>query len=173
MVRSKNRGKKERALKQDVVNAFTRHELHMLCLSELGELDKGIGGGLQTTVQQWMSELLADSAVQPVSIYAGAHYLTIVKDEHVKVAQYKLISGFIDEQKERSFQHLQVRPHGCSKLVSVINCHAPSSDRRKLTAARRSSYVKAFHAASGANPFHLGRRLQHQPRPADCIVEGS
>ena len=36
MVRSKNRGKKERALKQDVVNAFTRHELHMLCLSELG-----------------------------------------------------------------------------------------------------------------------------------------
>ena len=42
-----------------------------------------------------MSELLADSAVQPVSIYAGAHYLTIVKDEHVKVAQYQLISGFI------------------------------------------------------------------------------
>ena len=36
MVRSKNWGKKERALKQDVVNAFTRHELHMLCLSEVG-----------------------------------------------------------------------------------------------------------------------------------------
>ena len=29
---------------------------------------------------------LADSAVQPVSIYAGAHYLTIVEDEHVKAA---------------------------------------------------------------------------------------
>ena len=40
----------------------------MLCLSELGELDKGIGGELQTTVKQWMWELLADSAVQPVSI---------------------------------------------------------------------------------------------------------
>ena len=75
----------------------------MLCLSELGELDKGIGGELQTTAQQWMSELLADSAVQPVSIYAGAHYLTIVKDEHVKAAQ----------QKERSFRHLQVRPADC------------------------------------------------------------
>ena len=67
-VQGRNWRKKEQALKQDVVNAFTRHELHMLCLSELGELDKGIGGGLQTTVQQWMSELLADSAVQPVSI---------------------------------------------------------------------------------------------------------
>ena len=110
-----------------------------------------------------MSELLADSAVQPVSIYAGAHYLTIVKDEHVEVAQCKLISGFIDEQKERSFQHLQVRPHGCSKLVSVINCHAPSSDRRKLTAARRSSYVKAFHKASGANPFIWGGDINTSP----------
>ena len=86
VVRGKNWGKKERALKQDVVNAFTRHELHMLCLSELGELDKGIRGGLRAPVQQWMSELLADSAVQPVSIYAGAHYLTIVEDEHVKAA---------------------------------------------------------------------------------------
>ena len=75
----------------------------MLCLSELGELDKGIGGELQTTVQQWMSELLADSAVQPVSIDAGAHYLTIVKDEHEKSAQ----------QKERSFRHLEVRPADC------------------------------------------------------------
>ena len=60
-----------------------------------------------------MSELLADSAAQPVSIYAGAHYLTIVKDEHVEVDQCKLISDFIDGQKERSFQHLQVRPADC------------------------------------------------------------
>ena len=75
-VRGRNWGKKERALKQDIVNAFTWHELHM----------------------QWMSELLADSAVQPVSIYAGAHYLTIGKDDHVKVDQYKLISGFIVDQ---------------------------------------------------------------------------
>ena len=52
-------------MKQDVVKAFTRHELHVLCLAELGELDKGIGVGLQTTVRQWVSELLADSAAQP------------------------------------------------------------------------------------------------------------
>ena len=67
-VRGKHWPKKEQTLKQDIVKAFMRHELHMLCLSELGDLDRGIGGGLRATVQQLMSELLADSAVQPVSI---------------------------------------------------------------------------------------------------------
>ena len=157
-VRGKHWPKKEQTLKQDIVKAFMRHELHMLCLSELGELNK------------WMSELLADSAVQPVSIYAGAHYLTIVKDEHVKVDQYHLISGFGD-QKERSFQHLQVRPHGYRKLVSVINCHAPSSKRRELTAARRSSYLKAFHAASGANPFIWGGDFNTGPVQLTALLK--
>ena len=32
----------EQKLKKDVVNAFRQHDLHMLCLSELGELGKGI-----------------------------------------------------------------------------------------------------------------------------------
>ena len=45
-VTGRNWPKKQRALKKDIVNAFTQHELHMLCLSELGELDKGIGAGL-------------------------------------------------------------------------------------------------------------------------------
>ena len=165
---------KERAaenLKQDIVKAFMWHELHMLCLSELGEIDKGIASGLQKTVQQWMSELLADSAVQPVSIYAGAHYLTIVKDEHVEVDQYELISGFIGDQKERSFQHLQVRPQGYRKLVSVINCHAPSSTGRKLTVDRRSSYVRAFHKASGQNPFIWGGDFNTSPLQLTSLVK--
>ena len=99
-VQGKNWNKTETKLKRDIVKAFREHELHMLCLSELGEINKGIGVGLSRTVKEWMSEMLEDSAVQPVSLYAGAHYLTIVKDEHVKVDQYKLVSGFIHEQKE-------------------------------------------------------------------------
>ena len=95
--------RKEDQFKQDIIKAFVLHDLHMLCLSELGELGKGIGGGLPTPVRQWMSELLADSAVQPVSIYAGAHYLTIVKDEHVMIDQYKLISASSVSKKSAPF----------------------------------------------------------------------
>ena len=146
----------EQKLKKDVVNAFRQHDLHMLCLSELGELGKGIARALGTNVEEWMLNLLADSDVHPVSIYAEGHYLTIVKNRHVTVEQHTTISGFITDQRTRSFQHFQVRPRGWSGQVSVINCHAPSSKHKKLTVHRRTGYFKAFHQASGANPFIWG-----------------
>ena len=108
--------KKEEALMQDIVKALLLHDLHMLCLSELGEIHKGLGSKLQTTVKQWILDLLEDSVAQPVSIYADAHYVTIVKKEDVVVAKYTFIAGFIPEQAYRSFQDFQVHLCGDNKL---------------------------------------------------------
>ena len=85
--------KKEQALKQYIVKAFVLHDLHMLCLSELGGIHAGLAGKLQKTVTEWMIDLLADTAVAPVSVYVDAHYLTIVKQRDVVVAESRLISS--------------------------------------------------------------------------------
>ena len=82
-------------------------------------------------------DLLADATVPQVRVYADDHYVTIVKQEDVDVAEHRLISGFILEQAERSLQHLRVHLRGDDTRVSVINCHAPSSGKWNLTVARR------------------------------------
>ena len=79
--------KKEKTLKRDVVKAFKLYVLHMLCLSELGETHAGLADNLEKTVTEWIMDLLADTAVAPVSVYADAHYVTIVKQEDVVVAE--------------------------------------------------------------------------------------
>ena len=82
-VQGKKLPKKEQTLKQDIVNAFMRHELHMLCLSELGEINAGLADKLYETCEQtvieWIMDLLADTVVSQVSVYANAHYVTIVE----------------------------------------------------------------------------------------------
>ena len=67
----------------DIVNAFKQRGLHMLCLSELGELDKGIGGELQATAQQWMAKLLADSAAQLQTTMPVLHSLAL--QQHLRL----------------------------------------------------------------------------------------
>ena len=83
---------------------------------------------------------LIDTAAGQVSAYADAHYATIVKQEDLADVEYKLISGFVAEQPERSFQHFRVRLRADGKLMSAANCHAPSSGKRKLTHASRLTY---------------------------------
>ena len=118
----------------------------MLCLSELGEIHAGLGAKLyelcEQTVREWIMDMLADTAVSQVSVYADAHYVTIVKQQDVDVAESRLISGFIAEQAERSFQHFRVRLREDDKLMSVINCHALSSGKRNLTTERRLAYFR-------------------------------
>ena len=139
-------------MKLDIVNAFECHDLHILCLTELGV----IHARLTDNLKAWIMDLLVDTAVAQVTVHAGVDYVTIVNQEDVVVAGYEFISGFIPEQAWRSFQHLRVRLHGHDKLVSVINCHATSSTKEKLTVNRRLSYLNAFHTTSGADPFIWG-----------------
>ena len=93
-------------MKQDIVKAFLSHDLHMLCLSQLGEIHTGLVDKLyelsEQTVTKWIMDLLADTAVAQVSVYADAHYVTIVKQEDVVVAESRFISGFIPEQAEHT-----------------------------------------------------------------------
>ena len=64
-------------MKHDVVKAFVLHGLHMLCLSELGEIHAGLADKLyekcEQTVVEWIMDLLADTAASQVSVYANAH----------------------------------------------------------------------------------------------------
>ena len=148
---------KERQLKDDIVKACAVHALDVLCLSELGELDEGIGGNLdEGDVAVWIRSLLDDSAVQPVKIYSDGHYVTIVTNSHVVVDEYKFVKGFVKEQEHRSFQHFRVRMEGDDDPVSIIHCHAPASTKRGLTVSERTQYFTAFHTACAADRFIWG-----------------
>ena len=107
-VGSRHWERKEEALKRDVVEAFGLHDLHMPCLSELGEIHARFADKLYElygqTVGEWIMDLLAQTTVQQVRMYADDDYVTIVKQENVDVAESRLISGFIAKQAWRSFQ---------------------------------------------------------------------
>ena len=147
---------KERKLKEDIVNAFEKHSLDVLCLCELGELNDGLGDQLSEGLEGWIWSMIADSAVQPVQIYGDGHYCTIIKAGRVAVKGYKVVQGFHPQQPERSFQHFRVLVDDIASVVTIVNCHAPASKKTGLTMAGRKHYLQAFHDASGADPFIWG-----------------
>jgi hypothetical protein len=148
---------KQSRLRADIVKAFDTHGLDILCLCELGELGVGIAAGLvERNVNAWMTELLRDSAIPPVNIFAESHYLTIVKTSRVKADRYRLVQGFDDKVMVRSFQHLRVFVAGDDVPISIINCHAPSSKKRALTLSCRKLYLSTAHTVCAGDRFVWG-----------------
>ena len=144
-------------LAADIVKAVNMHALDILCLSELGEVGVGIGEKLpEGDVIAWIRNLLADSAVSPVAIYADGHYATFVLSDRMEILQYRVIRDFVETQRDRCFQHFRVRTSERDEPISIVNCHAPSSWQRKLTAAGRLRYFTAFHEACAGDPFIWG-----------------
>ncbi len=126
-VRGKRWASTEQKLATDIVNAANLHGLDMLCLSELGELGVGLGQRLPgNSVVAWIRQLLANSAVSPVEIYADGHYATIVLSDVVQVIDYQVVGGFVTTQPGRCFQHFRVRTSERDKTISIVNCHAPT-----------------------------------------------
>ena len=140
---------KVQARNNDTVGAFTENALNMLCLSELGEFDAGLAGKLETSGAQWMQDVLSETIVSQATVYAHAHYATIIKKDDFAEVTYGFIRDFIPKQDDRPFQHARVRLHGQDKLVPIVNCHAPMSKKRKLTDMVRSTYLAAFCKSSG------------------------
>ena len=150
---SKNWSVKEGKLRKSIADAFHNHSLDMLCLSELGELGIGFGGSVpQGDVGMWISRILQDSAVPPVQTFCDSHYVTLVRTG-VKVVQYNLIARVVVGQPDRSFQHFRVLVAGDPVQFSIINCHAPASQKRPLTAPGRVAYFNAFHRACRNDRF--------------------
>ena len=144
-------------LSADIARATDMHALDMLCLSELGEGDVGIGKKLsEGGVNAWIRELLADSAVSPVAIYADGHYATLVLSDRLEVLQYRVIRDFVPFQRERCFQHFRVRMGERDVPISIVNCHAPSSRQRMLPLDGPQRYCTAFHEACAGDPFIWG-----------------
>ena len=147
----------EKQLAADIVKAANEHALDILCLSELGELGKGIGTKLpEGNVIAWIRRLLADSAASPVHIYADEHYATLVLSDRVEVLEYRVIRDFVQTQRDRCFQHFRVRTSDRDEPISIVNCHAPSSKKRKLRVDMRRRYFAAFHEACAGSPFIWG-----------------
>ena len=147
----------EKQLAADIVKAANEHALDILCLSELGELGKGIGTKLpEGDVIAWIRKLLADSAVSPVAIYADEHYATLVLSDRVDVLQYRVIRDFVQTERDRCFQHFRVRTSDRDEPISIVNCHAPSSRNRSLTVDMRRRYFAAFHKACAGSSFIWG-----------------
>ena len=146
----KNWKQKETRLASDLVKAFDTHKLDILCLCELGELGVGLKGKIPDgDITAWIRFLLAGSAVPAVDIYNDGNYTTIVaKSDRFEITEHKLVEGFLHTQLDRCYQHFRVRVQGDSEAVSIINCHAPSSAKRKLTNVGRQIYFKSFHDTS-------------------------
>ena len=156
---------KERRLKTDIAKAFQHHALDVLCLSALGQLngslDSAFEGGIKTWIMSLISDemlqgWIADSVEQPITIYDDDHYVTIVKNTRVHITHYKIVRGFVPDQEERSFQFFRVRVTGTDEQVCIINCDAPASKTRGLSADGRMCYFKTFHDMTGADPFIWG-----------------
>ena len=129
-VRGRGWRNKERRLALDLAKAFEVHALDILCLSELGEIRRGIGENIPGgDVDAWIRGLLSDRAVPPVRVYADGHYSTIVKSDRVAILQCKLVSDFVPDQADRCFQHLRVCVGDDREPVSIVNCHAPASKK--------------------------------------------
>ena len=148
---------KEKGLAADIVQAAKVHALDILCLSKLGQVGEGIGEKLPgADVDAWIRKLLADSGVSPVDIYADAHYATLVLSDRVKVLGYRIIRDFIETQRDLCFQHFRVRTSEREEPISIVNCHAPSSRKRNLSAHMRTEYFTACHEACAGDPFIWG-----------------
>ena len=164
---------KEKQLAADIVKAAKAHALDILCLSELGELGVGIGEKLpERDVSAWIRKLLADSAVSPVAIYADGHYATLVLSDRVQVLQYQIIRDFVETQRDRCFQHFRVRRNERDQPISIIHCHAPSSNKRPLRAATRLKYFTAFHKACADDPFIWGGDFNTGLIELTALLEG-
>ena len=148
---------REQRLREDIIKAADTHALDILCFSELGELGVGIAAKLaEGNVDTWIRNLLAGSAVSPVAIYADGHYATLVLSDRIKVLQYQVVKGFMATQTDRCFQHFRVQTDEREKPISIVNCHTPSSQKRKLTVDGRKQYFTAFHKACAGDPFIWG-----------------
>ena len=145
---------KERRLASDIAKAFEGHGLDVLCLSELGEMQRGIGENISGgDVYAWIRGLLADRVGPPLRVYVDGHYVTIVMTNRVAVLQYKLVSDFVPDQADRCFQHLRVRVGDNREPVSIVNCHMPASKERRLTADGRGSTLRVCHNACAGDRF--------------------
>ena len=148
---------KEHRLASDLAKAFEVHALDILCLSELGEIQRGIGENIPgSDVCAWIRGLLSDRARPPVRVYGDGHYFTIVKSNRVAVLQCKLVSDFVPDQADRCFQHLRVLVGDDKEPVSIVNCHAPASNERRLTVDGRRSTLLACHNACAGDRFIWG-----------------
>ena len=97
------------------------------------------------TVRTWLQKLISDSAVSPVTAYSHGRYATVVREvRSVLVQEYKVVRGFVPCQQERCFQHFRVRVHGDDAPLCIINCHAPSGRKRRLTRNGRTMDLRAF-----------------------------
>ena len=97
--------------------------------------------------------------------------MTLVKTSRVKVEHYKLVNGFYPGQAERCFQHFRVRVERDDEPVSIIHCHAPSSQKRSLTNTGRLHYISAFHKASNGDRFIWGGDFNIGPAQLTALME--
>jgi len=142
---------KERRLRKDIATAFQHHALDVLCLSALGQLNGSLNPAFEGGIKIWFMTLISDemlkgwitdSVEQPISIYDDDHYVTIAKNARVDVAHYKIVREFAPDQEELSFHMFRVRVAETDEQVCIINCDAPASRTRGLTAEGRMRYFK-------------------------------
>ena len=152
-INGKNGFQKQSLLKTDIVKAFKHHEVDILCLSALWEIN-----------EIWIKRLVAQSKdlqEVPIIIYSDDHYVTLAKNTRVRIKHYELVKNFVPEQRERSFQLFRVHVTGAHEEVCIINCDVLASKTMDLSPNSKMCYFRTFHKLVGANPFIWGRQLQH------------
>ena len=146
----------ESRLRTDIAKAFQDHAHDVLCLSALGQLNESLDSAFEGGIKTWIEGWIADSVEQPITIYDDDHYVTIVNNTRVHITHYKIVSGFVPDQEERSFQLFRVRVPETDEQVCIIICDASASKTRGLSADGRMCYFKTSHDMTGADPFIWG-----------------
>ena len=85
-------------MKHDIGFVIILHCMDSLCLSELGEIHTDIAAKLYEfygqAVTQWAMDLLADTALPQISVYADAHYVTMINNELASAVGANFSLGF-------------------------------------------------------------------------------
>ena len=167
-VNSKKWPDREAKLANDIINAAKNHKLDILCLCELGEINVGIGGKLSQSVSAWIHGLFSGSEVWPFEVYESGHYATLRLSTRITICDYQVVNRFVGTQQGRCFQHFRVCSDKCDVPISIVNCHAPSSQTKKLTKFMREQYFTAFHKACGDDPFIWGGDFNTEVANIEC-----
>ena len=124
----------KRKLREDVLKALDTHDVDVLCLCEVGEIERGLGS------VRW-NALLRDIIPEhwKYEFYTASHYTTIINSTTMETLIEPTLSGSmtpVPAHWYRKCQFFRVRKKYFGEVhpaIDVVNVHSPSSKHKHLT----------------------------------------
>jgi len=139
---------RHRALWRSTTETLLRHfQPAVMCFCEVGVVtsplsEQHFNDLKDITRQAWISFGAAAKHVEFLQT-PGEPYLTAYRTDRVTCEHYSMLSDLYDAQgSERTAQHFLLKPATSTEdSINVINVHAPSGTKRRLTDTQRAKLV--------------------------------